>query len=92
MKYELLYIIDNAVAEENKEKLVSKFEDLVKSNNGEVLSLEKWGVRKYAYPINFKNEGFYVLMTFESNEKVPNVISSQMNITEGIVRHICISK
>ena len=63
-KYEILYIIDNDVSEEDKAALVDRFSDLVVKLGGTVDGIDKWGTRKYAYPINDKNEGYYVLMNF----------------------------
>ena len=59
-KYEILYIIDNDVSEEDKAALVDRFSDLVVKLGGTVDGIDKWGTRKYAYPINDKNEGYYV--------------------------------
>ena len=70
MKYEMLYLIDSAIAEEARDGMIAKFEDLVKSLGGTVLSTDKWGVKKLAYPINYKSDAFYVLMTFEAEGSV----------------------
>ena len=55
--YELLYIVDASLTDEKREELISKVSALVNDNKGEASEPEKWGVRKYAYPINYKNEG-----------------------------------
>ena len=60
-KYEMLYIIQNDVDDEVKNKIVEKYSKLVESLNGTVESVDKWGTKKYAYKINFKSEGYYVL-------------------------------
>ncbi len=87
-KYELLYILASNLSEENREKLIAKFKTLVTEKGGEVLNLDKWGMRKLAYPINFKNEGFYVLMNILVKPEFVNETSKLMNITDGIVRHM----
>lgn len=50
MKYEMLYLIDSSVAEEARDALVAKFEDIVKNLGGTVVSTDKWGMKKLAYP------------------------------------------
>ncbi|MBO4569808.1 MAG: 30S ribosomal protein S6 [Clostridia bacterium] len=86
-KYELLYIIDASVSDEARNALIEKFVKFVKDNGGVVeKEPEKFGVKKYAYPINDKNEGYYCLMSFESNPEVPNKLTALMKITDGIVR------
>ena len=63
--YEVVYIIDPAQGEENTAALVAKFKTLAEQN-GSAVEVEEWGSRKLAYPINYKTEGYYVLMTFTS--------------------------
>ena len=45
MKYEMLYLIDSSIAEDAREALIAKFEGLVASLGGTVLSTDKWGVK-----------------------------------------------
>ncbi len=92
MKYELLYIISQDANEEQKEALINKFSKMIEDKGGNVLSLEKVGMKKFAYPINFKNEGYYVLMTFEAQPEVVDEMNRLMNITEHIVRQMFVRK
>ena len=91
-KYELLYIIASDVAEEKREELIAKFSSYVEAKGGTVEGIDKWGMRKLAYPINFKNEGFYVLMNITMNPNEIDPMAKLMNITEGIVRQIFVRK
>ena len=92
MKYELMYIVSSTATEEQREALINKFSAMVEEKGGKIVSLEKMGMRKFAYPINFKNEGFYVLMTFEADAVVVDEMNKLMNITENIVRQMFIKK
>ena len=91
-KYELLYIIESDVAEDKREELIKKFSSYVESKKGVVEGIDKWGIKKLAYPINFKNEGYYVLMNIALDAQEVDAMSKLMNITEGIVRHIFVKK
>ena len=51
-------------------------------------TVDKWGTRKYAYPINYKTEGYYVRMLFEADPTVPQEVDRQMRINENIVRQL----
>ena len=86
--YEVLYIIKANAADEAKEAIVEKFSTLVTSLNGTVDTVDKWGMKKFAYPINYMNEGYYVLMAFTAEETVPAEISRQMRITDDVIRHM----
>ena len=92
MKYELMYIVSSSATEEQREALINKFSSMVEEKGGKIISLEKMGMKKFAYPINFKNEGFYVLMTFEADSAVVDEMNKLMNITENIVRQMFIKK
>lgn len=91
-KYELLYIISSDVAEEKREEIISKFASYVEAKGGVVEGIDKWGMRKLAYPINFKNEGFYVLMNITLDPNGVDAMAKLMNITEGIVRQMFVRK
>ena len=49
-------------------------------------SVDEWGKRRLAYPINDLNEGYYVLMNFESKPEFPAELERVMKITEGVMR------
>ncbi|MGN1098838.1 MAG: 30S ribosomal protein S6 [Christensenellales bacterium] len=84
--YEVLYIIENSVSDEGKENLINKFSSLVTDNGGSVAKIDKWGTKKFAYPINYKTEGYYVLMEFESEPTLPAEMDRQMRISDDIIR------
>ena len=87
-KYEMLYIIAPEIAEEARESLIKKFEDMVVANGGTVEKTEKWGMKKLQYPINYKTEGFYVLMTFEATQTFVVELKRVIGITDGIMRRL----
>ncbi|HCH74370.1 MAG TPA: 30S ribosomal protein S6 [Clostridiales bacterium] len=87
-KYEMLYILDASLADDAKEAIVKKFEDLVTANGGTVEQTDRWGVKKLQYPINYKSEGYYVLMTFEAEKTLVVEIKRVAGITDGIIRRL----
>ena len=84
-KYEMLYILDASLTDEAKESIVKKFEDLVTSNGGVVENIDRWGVKKLQYPINYKNEGYYVLMNFEAEKTLVVEIKRVAGIVDGML-------
>jgi len=87
-KYEMLYLINNDLTDEAKEAKFAKFENVVTSMGGSIVSTDKWGTKKTAYPINFKNEAYYVLMTFEADGKVVEELKRIAGIDADIVRRL----
>ena len=90
--YEILYIIDNAVEETKRDALISQYEEMIKADGGKVEKTDKWGDKKYNYPIKFKESGFYVLMTFKSKPGLLKEIERKMGNNEQIVRKMIIKK
>jgi len=91
-KYQLLFIIENSLGDEAKTTLVDKFSDLIVSLGGTLTSVDKWGTRSFAYPIDYKTEGYYVLITFEAAPAVPAEVDRQMRINDGIIRQMITKK
>ena len=87
-KYEMLYLLNNDLTDEAKDAELAKYEDIVKSMGGAVASTDKWGTKKTAYPINFKNEAYYVLMTFEADGKVVEELKRVAGIDADVVRRL----
>ena len=91
-KYECLYIVAPDIVDEALDAVIAKFADFVTKNGGKVEDTTKIGLKKLAYPIKFKREGFYVLMNYEAEGNLPKDMEKLMNITDGILRSMSIAK
>ncbi len=90
--YELLYIIDNDLSDEAKEALISKLSAVITDNGGTLENVDKWGTKKLAYPINYKTEGYYVLVNFNAAASLPAELERIMRITDGVIRFLVVKK
>ncbi len=90
-KYETIFITRPNLTEEDFTALVEKFKGLIEKH-GKVESVEDWGVKKLAYPIDFVNEGHYVLINFEAPVAFPAELERIYGITDGILRSIVVNK
>ncbi|MBD9009950.1 MAG: 30S ribosomal protein S6 [Clostridiales bacterium] len=88
-KYETIFVIDATKAEEEITALVEKFKSLIEAN-GEIVSVDDWGKRRLAYPINDLTEGYYVLINFKSGTDFPAELERVYGITDGIIRDIVV--
>ena len=89
--YEVLYVINPTLGEEETAALVARFKELAESR-GTVNEVEEWGKRKLAYLINDLDEGYYVLMSFTADPAFPAELDRLMRINTGIMRSIIVSK
>ena len=89
--YETLFVISGNCSEEEYGALKEKFVTLVNDNATDV-SVNEWGKRRLAYPINYITEGYYVLLTFKSEPSFPLELERVFGITEGIIRYMTTTK
>jgi len=85
--YELMYIIDADIGDEQIAAMVEKFKTLIEAN-GAINELEEIGKRKLAYLINDKPDGYYVLVKFTSGPQFPAELDRILKITDGIMRSL----
>lgn len=86
-KYELMYIINPNLSEEEIAAVVEKFKALVEQN-GTLDEMEEMGKRKLAYEINYISEGYYVLVKFTSAPDFPAELDRVLGITDGVLRSL----
>ena len=85
--YEVVYVLDPAQGEEAIAAQVANFKSLAEQNGSDVV-VEEWGNRKLAYPINYKTEGYYVLVKFTSGPELPAELDRILGITDGVIRSL----
>ena len=91
-KYEMMYIIDAALEDAPRKELIEKVSAQIAANGGVVEKVDEWGKRRLAYAINYKTEGYYVLMSFTSGPEFPKELDRILGITEGIMRSMIVCK
>ena len=90
--YELLYIVKADMEEEARAALISRFSDLIVAAGGEITESDEWGKKKFAYPINYVNAGYYVLVNFKSQPTLIAELERNFRITEDTVRFMIVKK
>lgn len=89
-EYEMLYILHPRLTEDGIQQSVERVSALITSNGGEVLTVDNWGRRRLAYPINHELDGTYILTTFKAPPTGTRPVEQQMQISEDILRHLLI--
>ena len=82
-KYESIIIINPSLDEQGIKSIITKFTDLINSD-GKVENVDEMGLKKLAYEIQKKSEGYYVVYTFESNPQLIAELERVYRITDGI--------
>ena len=89
--YEVLFVIANALDDERKEAAIEAVKSVIE-DGGEVERVDIIGTRRLAYPIDRKNEGYYVLVEFNAPPELPKELDRRLRISDDVVRHIIINK
>ena len=89
--YETLFAVNGTLSEEDAKAVIEKFVKLIGDNATDV-DVNEWGKRRFAYPINYVTEGYYVLVSFKSEPSFPIELDRVFGITEGILRYMTTTK
>ncbi len=90
-RYEMIYIIDTELEETARKELIEKVSGLITANGGEIEKVdETWGKRRLAYAINYKTEGWYVLVNFKAPVDLPRELERNLQINESVLRYLVI--
>ena len=90
-RYEMIYIIDTGLEETARKELIEKVSALITNNGGEIEKVdETWGKRRLAYAIDYKTEGWYVLVNFKAPAELPRELERNLQINENILRYLMV--
>ena len=86
-----MFIINPVLEDEKKNAVVERVQEIINAD-GEVSKVDVWGMRKLAYPIEKKNEGYYVVVEFNASPVLPKELDRRLKISDDVMRHIIINK
>ena len=89
--YEVLFIIDPTLEDEKKEATIEAVKEIIAAE-GEVGNVDVWGMRKLAYPIQKKSEGYYVVIEFKAEPTLPKELDRRLKISDNVMRHLIDNK
>jgi len=89
--YEVMFIVDSSLEDSVKDATIDTVKGLI-ADNGEITKADIWGMKKLAYPIEKKNEGYYAVVEFKANEDFPKELDRKLKISDNIIRHLIVNK
>jgi small subunit ribosomal protein S6 len=90
--YELVYIVNPSITEEELPNVLDKVGDILKKSGGSITETNQWGKRRLAYPIKKYYEGNYVLTKFESGATTVRNIESGLKLSDEILRYLIVKE
>lgn len=88
--YEMMYIQDPDLGEENQEKLLTRLKKTIGKNGGDIIRIDDMGVRGLSYKIQKKPRGHYFLLYLEGPGSMVPEIERFLRIDENILRFVVI--
>ena len=85
--YELMVIFDGDLDESTVAGAINPVTAQVESAGGTVPKTDKWGRRRFAYEINHKTEGFYVVFEIEAEPGALDTVDRNLRLADEVVRH-----
>ncbi|HBC26151.1 MAG TPA: 30S ribosomal protein S6 [Ruminococcaceae bacterium] len=89
--YETVFILSTSLGDDGITATIDKFKSLIEAH-GTIDSVDDWGKRRLAYPINKQNEGHYTLISFTSSPEFTAELDRIYKITDGVIRSLIVRK
>jgi len=90
--YELLLVLSAKLDETAREALLEKVKGYLEAVGATLQKVDKWGIKKFAYPIRYQNEGFYVVYDLSAPANLVKSVEPKLRIEENIMRVIFTAK
>ena len=88
--YECTFITKQGLSDSQAEKLIGKYENIIKTNSGEVLKTEEWGLRILSHRIKNNKKGFYFHIKFKGVGQTIKELEKIENIDETLIRYLTV--
>lgn len=89
-RYEQIYILRPALSEDEISRVVENTNQLILDDGGAVIFLNKWGMRKLAYPIKKEIQGYYILCDFAATPDVVSEIERKFRIDDAVLKYLTV--
>jgi len=88
--YEHTFIAKQDLPESQNEKLINKYEEIIKKNSGKIVKVEQWGLKNLSHIIKNNRKGFYFHIKLEGNGKTIEELEKAENIDEMLIRFLTV--
>ena len=86
--YELTYILNPVLEDDQYDEIVDKFTDFIRDNEGEIDEIDTWGIRKFEYEMDGKSSGYYVNAYFTAPGELIEKLERALRIDDHVMRYM----
>jgi small subunit ribosomal protein S6 len=88
--YEELFIVNPDATEEEITQAVEQVTNVVAAAGGTVDKVDKWGIRKLAYRIDKRTEGYYVLVQFSASPATVKEVERRLRVSDLVLKYLTV--
>jgi small subunit ribosomal protein S6 len=88
--YEELFIVRPDAPEEEIDQFIEQMKQIVTSGGGAVDKADKWGIRKLAYRVGKRDEGFYVLLQLTCGPDAIKELERRLRVSDLILKFLTV--
>lgn len=88
--YEELFIVRPDAPEEEIDQLIQQLTTQIAAQGGNVDKSEKWGVRRLAYRVGKRNEGYYVLLQFTASPEAVRELERRLRVSDLVLKFLTV--
>jgi small subunit ribosomal protein S6 len=88
--YEIVYIFDTVLTEDQVGEKLEKFHKLITDGGGEITAVDQWGKRQLAYPIKKKTSGTYVVVQFTAEATALPELERALKLDDDLMRYLIV--
>jgi small subunit ribosomal protein S6 len=85
--YEVMIIFDAGLEEETIRDAVGRYSQLVESKGAEPGYVDYWGKRRFAYELNHRWEGYYVVLQTRAEPAAMDELHRVLSLADEVIRH-----
>lgn len=89
-RYETICILRPTLAEEQINTLIENTTSIIQSDSGQIIDLDKWGLKKLAYPIKKETLGFYFYCDFAGSPEAVSEMERKFRIDDSVLRYLTV--
>ena len=87
--YELTYILTPILNDEQNAEVLERVTRIIEQRaGGTIVEIDNWGLRRMAYPVSKKRNGYYVNMYFKGPSSVVDMVEQELRINDNVLRYL----
>ena len=91
-KYELCFVVNAKIEDEERANAVARAKSLIERFGGTITNVDEWGKKKLAYEVQKVKEGYYYFIQFEAPTSAPAEIESRVRIMDSVLRYLIVKQ